>query len=415
MKKNPKQQILGEPQSLLSLKWLEDDGQGVPEESSVVAIAAGGSNSYILTEIGEVFVLGHLRSLGGDPGHLRHLWGCSRVSLELQVLQIAAGWRHCILLTKAGSVYAIGDDEHGQCAGNGTGQVPVPLPEVQEGVLGVAAGACHSVAWCRGGQVFTWGHGGAGRLGHGDEGSQRTPVQVQALSELKVVHARCGANFSVFVTLPQRALMFGGAGVRVWSCGGNQYGQLGHGDEIEEDRAHVPKVVDFHLDTFSAAQGTHGIIAVEALECGAHHTLCLTRPPGHDRLVLWAWGSSTFGQCGRAVRGHESMERYFPMPLLDFLPPMRHWPMAVACGRSHSAVLAKPLGRTTQLHGEPSLPTPLQNEASPPRDVSSKTGGSGRRLGRFQLKDLSRQEIREGNKDSGVRHSRFVGEISLSS
>lgn len=24
----------------------------------------------------------------------------------------------------------------------------------------------------------------------------------------------------------------------------------------------------------------------------------------------------------------------------------RHWPMAVACGRSHSAVLAKPLGRS---------------------------------------------------------------------
>ena len=25
-------------------------------------------------------------------------------------------------------------------------------------------------AWCRSGQTFTWGHGGAGRLGHGDEG-----------------------------------------------------------------------------------------------------------------------------------------------------------------------------------------------------------------------------------------------------
>lgn len=169
----------------------------LPEETSVVAIAAGGSNSYILTD-SEVFVLGQLRSLGGDPGQLRHLWGCPS-SLELQVRHIAAGWRHCLILTQAGTVFAIGDDEHGQCAGNGTGQVPVPLPEVQEGVAGVAAGACHSVAWCNDGMAFTWGHGGAGRLGHGTVDSHRTPLRVQALSELKVVHSCCGANFTIFV------------------------------------------------------------------------------------------------------------------------------------------------------------------------------------------------------------------------
>ncbi|CAJ1421237.1 unnamed protein product, partial [Effrenium voratum] len=90
-------------------------------ESSVVAVAAGGSNSYLLTDTGEVFMLGQLRSLGAEP-KLQHLFGCPRRSLELQVEKVAAGWRHCLILTKAGTVFAIGEDEHGQCAGNGTGQ-----------------------------------------------------------------------------------------------------------------------------------------------------------------------------------------------------------------------------------------------------------------------------------------------------
>eukprot|EP00435_Cladocopium_sp_Y103_P040006 s1192_g10.t2 len=317
---------------------------------------------------------------------LRHLWGCPS-SLELQVRQIAAGWRHCLILTQAGTVFAIGDDEHGQCAGNGTGQVPVPLPEVQQGVVGVAAGACHSVAWCNDGMAFTWGHGGAGRLGHGTVDSHRTPLRVQVLSELKMVHARCGANFTIFVTLPQRALMFGGAGVRVWSCGGNQYGQLGQGD-MEEERLPqvlVPKVIDFCFEIGFAA-GTQGMISVDSLECGAHHTLCLTRPPGHDRLVLWAWGSSAFGQCGRAAAssGASPEQRCSPMPVVDFLPPSRHWPVMVAAGRTHSAVLAKPLGmlaprRTTQLAQVPQVST-LRASANP-------SLGGGRRLGgRFQVK-----------------------------
>lgn len=365
------------------LKLSSEAGAGhLPEETSVVAIAAGGSNSYILTDIGEVFVLGQLRSLGGDPGQLRHLWGCPS-SLELQVRQIAAGWRHCLILTQAGTVFAIGDDEHGQCAGNGTGQVPVPLPEVQEGVVGLAAGACHSVAWCSDGMAFTWGHGGAGRLGHGTVDSHRTPLRVQVLSELKVVHSRCGANFTIFVTSPQRALMFGGAGVRVWSCGGNQYGQLGQGDMEEEclPQVLVPKVIDFRFEIGFAA-GTQGIISVESLECGAHHTLCLTRPPGHDRLVLWAWGSSAFGQCGRVAAsssGAGREQRSSPMPVVDFLPPSRHWPVAVAAGRTHSAVLAKPLGMTTRLAQAPQAPT-LRASAN-----ASLKGG--RRLGgRFQVK-----------------------------
>lgn len=59
---------------------------------------------------------------------------------------VAAGWRHCLFVTEAGRVFALGDDEFGQCAGQAKGTAAVPLPSAQK-ALGVAAGACHSMAW----------------------------------------------------------------------------------------------------------------------------------------------------------------------------------------------------------------------------------------------------------------------------
>lgn len=323
-----------------------------------LAIAAGGSNSYILSDIGEVFLYGQLRSLGSDTCTLRHLWGCPRRSLELQVLRIAAGWRHVLLLTKAGSVFAIGEDDYGQCSGCGTGQVAIA--EASRGAIGVAAGACHSVAWGKGG-AFSWGHGGAGRLGLGSTDHQRLPVQIQAFNGLSVLHASCGANFTVFVTAPTRVAV-AGSGVRVWSCGGNQYGQLGIGEMEASSQILTPRIVDFALlgGSASRTRGTHGIEAVEGLECGAHHVICLTRPPGHDRRVVWAWGSAARGQCGRTFgeRAEDIVpRRWFPQSLADFSPPSVHWPVGIAAGRSHSAVLARALGPLS--HGNEGKDAPL--------------------------------------------------------
>ena len=46
-------------------------------------------------------------------------------------------------------------------------------------VVGVAAGAIHSIALAADGRVFTFGRGWYGRLGHGDEENQLTPRVVE--------------------------------------------------------------------------------------------------------------------------------------------------------------------------------------------------------------------------------------------
>jgi hypothetical protein len=162
------------------------------------------------------------------------------------------------LLTEAGQVFALGDDEHGQCAGVNAGSSPVAVPSAQR-VAGVAAGVCHSIAWDIAGDAYAWGHAGSGRLGLGQAQQHlRAPVRVTRLSE-PVCMASCGANFTMFVT---------SAGRMLWACGGNQYGQLGLAVEDRASRE-VPTKTGFPYEGEEILR----------LACGANHVLCMTRQP----------------------------------------------------------------------------------------------------------------------------------------
>mmetsp|Transcript_156098 Transcript_156098/g.500668 ORF Transcript_156098/g.500668 Transcript_156098/m.500668 type:complete len:1690 (-) Transcript_156098:67-5136(-) len=314
-------------------------------EPSFRSVACGGSNSFMLTSDGEAFLLGGLWPPGGDPSQVRHLWGAARGGPPSRVVKIAAGWRHCLLLTESGCIFALGDDEHGQCAGINTGATALPVP-TQQPIAGVAAGACHSVAWDRAGKAFSWGHGGTGRLGLGRSDHRRSPMRIDGLNGEIVCSASCGASFTLFATTVDDGEE--GASARrlatsLWACGGNRYGQLGIGGNDVACRE-VPVRLSF----------PNGADELIGLACGANHVLCLTRPPAKSgsgalfreaRPTVWAWGCAASGQCGR-VEGEPhgtappSM-RAAPMALAEFSAPSAYWAVAVAAGRSHSAVLAR--------------------------------------------------------------------------
>ena len=70
------------------------------------------------------------------------------------------------------------------------------------------------------GKLYTWGSGDYGRLGHGDNHSQKQPKLVEILREKDVRKFACGSRHVL-------ALGSDGA-VYSWGFGGD--GQLGHGD-----------------------------------------------------------------------------------------------------------------------------------------------------------------------------------------
>ena len=256
---------------------------GLPPSSGPVRqVAAGYNHTGIVTEAGDLLMCG-----GGRFGQLGLGNEADRTTLTLvpraefdgeEVLMVACGLYHTAAVTEVGGVYTFGyggvgnlghGDEEDQLA-------PRRVPAAGfngEQVVMVAAGRGHTVALSEAGHVFTWGNGDYGRLGHDDEEDQRAPRQVEAgrFGGEKVVFVAAGGDHTLAVT----------AGGRLYTWGLGCYGQLGHGDT---GNRWVPTEV---------GSGTFGGSAVVMAACGYLHTLVVTQDG-----ALWACGWGGKGRLG---------------------------------------------------------------------------------------------------------------------
>ena len=96
----------------------------------------------------------------------------------------------------------------------------------------MSAAIFHGLALTADGAVWSWGGGASGQLGHGDMQTQLLPKKIEALAGQRVVAVSAGANHSL-------ALTAGGA-VFTWGTGG--HGGLGHGEDLSNQL--LPKLVE---------------------------------------------------------------------------------------------------------------------------------------------------------------------------
>ena len=99
-------------------------------------------------------------------------------------------------------------------------------------VVAVSAGLHHSLAITADGAVWSWGGGIYGKLGHGDEQGQLLPKKVEAFAGQRVVAVSAWAHHSI-------ALTAYGA-VFTWGEGGD--GHLGHGEDLSNQL--LPKKIE---------------------------------------------------------------------------------------------------------------------------------------------------------------------------
>jgi alpha-tubulin suppressor-like RCC1 family protein len=146
----------------------------------------------------------------------------------------SAGHAHSLVVTRGVAegatstrVWSFGLSDGGLLGhGNGAGEdartyeyVPRPIVALDHiVVVEVAAGVAHSIARTATGELFSWGSGEHGRLGHGTSDDESTPT-----------HLICLRNVTSIAAGGRHSMAAAGLDGQCYTWGSNEFGQLGLG------------------------------------------------------------------------------------------------------------------------------------------------------------------------------------------
>ncbi|XP_024133924.1 E3 ubiquitin-protein ligase HERC2 isoform X4 [Oryzias melastigma] len=249
-----------------------------------VQLIGGEQTLFAVTADGKLYATGY--GAGGRLG----IGGTESVStptlLEsiqhvfIKKVAVNSGGKHCLALSSEGEVYSWGEAEDGKL-GHGN-RSPCDRPRVIESLRGVevvdiAAGGAHSACITASGELFTWGKGRYGRLGHGDSEDQLKPKLVDALQGHRVIDVACGSGDAQTLCLTDDDM--------VWSWGDGDYGKLGRGGS---DGCKVPMKID-------SLTG----LGVVKVECGSQFSVALTKSG-----AVYTWGKGDYHRLGHGSDDH---------------------------------------------------------------------------------------------------------------
>lgn len=173
------------------------------KEVNVSSITANGDHSAALSDNGHLYTWG--RGFGGKADV-----SCPNIVISpFTFTQAALGWNHALILTDEGEVFMLGGKHHGVLDNpQKENLVKQELNEEVEKirdldgikVVGVASGSEHSVLTTENGMIMTWGWGEHGQLGLGKTCDEISP-QVVNIGKNEGVTSKvyCGSGFTFVV------------------------------------------------------------------------------------------------------------------------------------------------------------------------------------------------------------------------
>ncbi|KAL7199371.1 hypothetical protein ACSBR2_021622 [Camellia fascicularis] len=288
--------------------------------TNIELVACGEHHTCAVTLSGDLYTWGdgHFGILG-HGNEVSH-WVPKRVNGPLEgihVSSISCGPWHTAVVTSAGQLFTFGDGTFG-VLGHGDRRSVLKPREVEslKGLRTVraACGVWHTAAVvevmvgnssssnCSSGKLFTWGDGDKGRLGHGDKQTKLVPTCVAALVEPNFCRVACGHSLTIALTTSGH----------VYTMGSPVYGQLGN----PQADGKLPARVEGKLKSF-----------VEEIACGAYHVAVLT-----SRTEVYTWGKGANGRLGHG----DTDDRNCPS-LVEALKDKQV--KSIACGTNFTAAI----------------------------------------------------------------------------
>ncbi len=196
------------------------------EEHVILQLAAGWEHSLALTKEGTIYSWGSGykdNRRGVVPPVLGLGHNEARQSPELiasiesvKIIHIACGWDHCLAVDEHGKVLSWGSGQNGKLGLGTEENVSLPCyiptfdsddecnnpkdakkdnlgaknePKKRLFVTHLSAGCEHTAVLTRDGDVYAWGHGDGGRLGHGTNAQCLVPTRVESVALMGVRYA----------------------------------------------------------------------------------------------------------------------------------------------------------------------------------------------------------------------------------
>ena len=276
---------------------------------TIVAVSCGDNYTAVVTASGDLYTFG--RGLYGQLGHgntdsqyvPKHVLGLSNET----IVAVSCSFNHTAVVTEGGHLYTFGDGDYGELGHGNTDNKTTPALVAgvsNETVVAVSCGSFHTAVVTANGDLYTFGYGVYGELGHGNTNQQNAPKQVTGVSNETVVAVSCGETHTAVVT----------ASGHLYTFGNGDYGQLGHGNT---DSQYVPKhVLGLSNET------------VVAVSCGWYHTAVVTAS-GH----LYTFGYGYYGQLGHGNTNQQNAPKQVTGVSNETV-------VAVSCG-FHTAVVTE--------------------------------------------------------------------------
>ncbi|XP_018439531.1 ultraviolet-B receptor UVR8 [Raphanus sativus] len=265
--------------------------QSVEQSSDTVQTSSGnmqvttGRYHTLLINNSEVYSCGS--SLSGVLAHGPETTQCVAFTpiefpFSAKVAHVSATQNHSAFILQSGEVLTCGDNSS-HCCGHLDVSRPIFRPKLVEALKGtpckqVAAGLHFTVFLSREGRVFTCGSNTHGQLGHGDTLDSPVPKEVEFFDQSvgPVVQIATGPSYVLAVTQDGS----------VYSFGSGSSFCLGHGEQQDE---HQPRVIQGFK-----RKGVH-VLRVSA---GDEHAVALD-----SNGRVYTWGK---GYCGALGHGDEN-------------------------------------------------------------------------------------------------------------